>query len=199
MPVLSSARWLFLASGAMLVVLLAIANGAIAQSGAGTVTGRVVWGPCLRGIPLPASPDAQTEPGAPTALQTPDAQVQPAPRPRPVPATGLPAGAVLVAVQNTSISARTDETGHFTLSGVPAGDYLTVAAGPVANESSATAARPNVLVTAGASTDIGTLSLGGQPLSGIACGFVPGIGAAPNAEPLPSSPDTAPPSDAVNP
>jgi hypothetical protein len=100
-------------------------------------------------------------------------------------------------VQNTSISARTDETGRFALSGVPAGEYLTVAAGPVANESSATAQRPNVLVSAGTSTDIGTLSLGGQPLSGIACGFVPGVGAAADAEPVPTSPDTAPPSDGV--
>src|SRR5207237_4577462 len=91
---------------------------------------------------------------------------QPAPGSRPIPITGLPAGAVLVAVQNTSVSARTDEAGKFTLSGVPAGQYMTVAAGPVANESSATAERPNVFVNGGERLGVGTLSLGGaRPLA----------------------------------
>jgi hypothetical protein len=82
---------------------------------------------------------------------------------------GLPAGAVLVAVQNTAVSARTDEAGHFTLSGVPAGQYFTVAAGPVANAFSAIAERPNVFVNGGQSLDIGTLALGGPSPLGIAC------------------------------
>jgi hypothetical protein len=100
---------------------------------------------------------------------------------------GLPAGAVLVAVQNTNVSARTDEAGRFMLSGVPAGQYMTVAAGPVADSLSATAERPNVFVQGGQSVDIGTLSLGGGgPIGfGIACRGVLSSGAAGTAEATP--------------
>jgi hypothetical protein len=100
----------------------------------------------------------------------------------------LPAGAVLVAVQNTSVSARTDEAGRFTLTGVPAGQYMTVAAGPVADSLSATADRPNVFVQGGQAVDIGTLSLGGggQIGYGFACRAVPlGSGATGTAEAVP--------------
>ena len=149
-----------------LSVLLLVAQGATAQSATGTVSGRVLWGQCIRAIPLPMAPDAQVQP----------------PDGRPVPIggeSGLPAGAVLVAVQNTSVSARTDETGRFTLSGVPAGQYLTVAAGPVANSASAIAERPNVFVNGGQSVDLGTLSLGGGPTPfGAPCRVLPGVGAA---------------------
>ena len=171
-------------------VLLLVAHGATAQSATGSISGRVMWGPCVRGIPLPMAPDAQAQPGAPEA---PNTMPQPAPGSRPIPITGLPAGAVLVAVQNTSVSARTDEAGKFTLSGVPAGQYMTVAAGPVANESSATAERPNVFVNGGESVDVGTLSLGGPSPLGIACRFVPGVGAAQGVEtPQPPTETTAP-------
>src|SRR5579859_7120698 len=143
-----------------IVASVAFAAGATAQSASGSVTGRVLWSGCLRAIPLPASPDAQA--------QTPDAaQAVPGLRPIPAPTSGLPAGAVLVAVQNTGVSARTDEAGRFTLSGVPAGQYMTVAAGPVADSLAATDQRPNVFVNAGQSVDIGTLSLGGGSTSGI--------------------------------
>ena len=137
----------------------------LAQPATGTVTGRVMWGACIRGVPLPATPDQQGQQPQPAA---PDVQGQPV---RPVPGPfGLPAGAVLVAAQNTSVSARTDETGRFTLSGLPAGQYLTIAAGPVASSNAAVAERPNVLVSGGETMDIGTLSLGGGPTPlGIAC------------------------------
>ena len=138
---------------------IAVAGNVSAQSATGTVTGRVLWGSCIRAIPLPMNPDA---------AQAPDA-APPGPASRPT--QGLPAGAVLVAVQNSSVSARTDEAGRFTLSGVPAGQYLTVAAGPVADSLTATAQRPNVFVNGGQSMDIGTLSLGGLPAGGIACRF----------------------------
>src|SRR5579859_8041057 len=134
---------------AALAGLLLVAHGAAAQSASGTVTGRVLWGSCIRGIPLPMTPDGQAQPGA-MMPSTPDAQAIPG-RPVPVPVNGLPAGAVLVAVQNTGVNARTDEAGRFTLSGVPAGQYMTVAAGPVADSVSATAARPNVFVNGGQS------------------------------------------------
>jgi hypothetical protein len=163
---------------------LLFAHGAAAQSATGTVTGRVLWGPCIRAIPLPAAPDAQAQ-----------GQAQPAPA-QPAPTTaGLPAGAVLVAVQSTGISARTDESGNFTLSSVPAGQYLTVAAGPVANATTAVAERPNVFVNGGQSMDIGTLSLGGSPAVGIACRVVPPLTGAPVPVPAETGSATAVPGD----
>ncbi len=174
----------FAASLALLLV-----HGVTAQSATGTVNGRVVWSNCIRAIPLPATPNGQAQPG-----------VQPAPgMPQPAPTSGLPAGAVLVAVQGTAVSARTDEAGRFSLSGVPAGEYLTVAAGPVANATNAVADRPNVFVDGGQTVDIGTLSLGGSDGPyGIACRVVPGIGAAQGAETTP--PDvTTPPDGSTNP
>jgi hypothetical protein len=106
----------------------------------------------------------------------------------------LPGGAVLVAVQGTNVSTRTDETGHFSLGSVPAGQYLTVAAGPVANSQQATAMRPNVLVDGGQSVDIGTLSLGSGPIAaGFACRVLPGValpddGAQDQTAPQPANP-----------
>src|SRR5437868_2023899 len=102
-----------------LAVLLAVTHAATAQSATGTITGRVLWSGCIRVIPLPAQPNDQG--GAPVA---PDAQAQPGQpqiQPQPVIPTqsGLPAGAVLVAVQSTGISARTDEAGRFSMSSVP--------------------------------------------------------------------------------
>ena len=147
------------------------AHGAAAQSSTGTVTGRVLWGACIRAIPLPMTPDASQGTGA-TQPATPDFAPGPASRPIQGGTTqGLPAGAVLVAVQNTSVNARTDEAGKFSLSGVPAGQYLTVAAGPVADSLSATAGRPNVLVSGGATVDIGTLALGGTGPINFGCRF----------------------------
>lgn len=164
---------------------LALATSASAQPAtSGTVTGRVMWGACIRAIPLPMTPDAQgAQPAAPEVMP-------PGPASRPTP-QGLPAGAVLVAVQNTRVSARTDEAGRFTLNGVPAGQYLTVAAGPVADSLQATADRPNVFLNDGQSLDIGTLSLGGSPtFGGIGCRFpVPAVPGA--AEP--AAPDETPP------
>ena len=156
------------------------AHGAAAQSSTGSITGRVLWGNCIRAIPLPSAPDAQSQPAMPQLV--------------PPPTQGLSAGAVLVAVQNSSISARTDEDGSFTLSGIPAGQYLTVAAGPVANAANAIAERPNVLVNGGQSADIGTLSLGGSVMPlGIPCRVLPaGVQVAPGASGQPAAPETTP-------
>jgi hypothetical protein len=146
----------------LLAAVLALTAGGLlttanAQPATGTITGRVVWSACLRGIPLPATPNA-AQPGE----AMPDAQVAPGGRPFPIPQPrSIPAGAALVAVQNSPLGTRTDEAGRFTLSGVPAGQYLTVAAGPVAESLAATAQRPNVfLKDGGQSMDIGTLTLG---------------------------------------
>lgn len=181
-----------------LAVLASVAfatHSATAQSATGTVTGRVLWGSCIRGIPLPLTPNGQPQPNAAVSPDAPEAQVMPGSRP--VPINGLPAGAVLVAVQNTSVNARTDEAGRFTLSGVPAGQYMTVAAGPVADSLSATAQRPNVFVNGGQSLDVGTLSLGGSgvPPYSIACRLPQGLDA-----PMPgAATDTTTPTDTPNP
>ena len=182
-----------------LAVLASVAfatHSATAQSATGTVTGRVLWGSCIRGIPLPLTPNGQAQPHAGVSPDAPDAQI--APGSRPVPINGLPAGAVLVAVQNTAVNARTDEAGRFTLSGVPAGQYMTVAAGPVADSLSATAERPNVFVNGGQSLDVGTLSLGGSgvPPYSIACRIPQGL----DIVPMPgATTNTATPSDTPNP
>jgi len=181
-----------------LAVLASVAfatHSATAQSATGTVTGRVLWGSCIRGIPLPLMPNGQPQPNASVSPDAPEAQVMPGSRP--VPINGLPAGAVLVAVQNTAVNARTDEAGRFTLSGVPAGQYMTVAAGPVADSLSATAERPNVFVNGGQSLDVGTLSLGGSgvPPYSIACRLPQGLDA-----PMPgAATNTDTPSDTPNP
>jgi hypothetical protein len=173
-----------------LCAILVFAHGAAAQSGTGTVTGRVLWGPCLRGIPLPMTPDGQPVPATPNNPVPPDAQI--APGSRVVPNNGLPAGAVLVAVQNTAVNARTDETGRFTLSGVPAGQYMTIAAGPVADSVSAIAERPNVFVSSGQSVDVGSLSLGGQGALSISCRFPYGPQAVPGADTTTTTPGDIP-------
>lgn len=148
-----------------------LATPGSAQSGAGAVTGRVVWCVSL-GYPFPLSPDGST--GAPSAEAGAPSTVAPPPevpapgiagdttsRPSPIrpPAGPLPAGAVLVAAQGSQSSARTDENGRFRLEGVPAGAYLTIAAGPVAAGGGAFALRPNTSVSAGQALDIGTLTL----------------------------------------
>ncbi|HEX8969834.1 MAG TPA: hypothetical protein VF937_18265 [Chloroflexota bacterium] len=182
------------AFGSALAVLLLVAHSATAQSATGTVTGRVLWGPCVRGIPLPMTPNGQVAP---------DAQTQPAPGaiPQPAPVSGLPAGAVLVAAQNTAVSARTDEAGRFTLSGVPAGVYFTIAAGPVANASEAIAERPNVMLSGGQTIDVGTLSLGGSPTVGFPCRVLaPGVlDAVPGADVNAPEPGTTPSGGATTP
>jgi hypothetical protein len=177
-------RLLVLPACAAAAILLLMGHTATAQSASGTVTGRVLWGNCIRAIPLPANPDAQG------AISGAPAQGQPQ---MPTPASGLPAGAVLVALQSTSISGRTDEAGNFSLSGVPAGQYLTVAAGPVANASAAVAERPNVMVSGGQSVDVGTLMLGGgQVPLGIACRVLPGVL-------VPQGTNTTPPDEPASP
>jgi hypothetical protein len=163
-----------------------LTHGATAQSATGTLTGRVLWSSCIRAIPLPAVPDAQAQPST--------GQAQPG-----VPsASGLPAGAVLVAVQGTPVNARTDETGRFSMDGVPAGQYLTIAAGPVGNAPNAIAERPNVFLTGGQTVDIGNLSLGGSGGSSISlpCRVLPGVQSAPGGvQSTPGEPQPAPDTD----
>lgn len=142
---------------------------ASAQTSGGAVTGKVLW--CA---PLPY---AYGEPGFAGGGTGTSGTVTPVPSVKPSPPAPdelmspyayprmIPAGAVLVAVQNTALSARTDEAGRFTIENVPAGIYLTVAAGPVAQMNGAFALRPNVRVpAAGATIDVGALTLS-QPCS----------------------------------
>lgn len=158
---------------------------ASAQSATGVVTGQVVWSyplPVSYAIPdesVPdvapdVSPEASPDTGAgadsgvgPQADPGTGVQAMPAPG-RPVPVRPsiprpIPAGAVLVAIQGTSLSARTDESGRFRIEGVPVGQYLTIAAGPVRGMGNIYAVRPNIFIQeAGGTVDVGRLGLG-QP------------------------------------
>ncbi len=189
---------------ALSLVAARFVPSASAQGGTGTVTGQVVWNyqiPAVYGAPGATVPDLAPESSEVLPETTPEAapdgegqavpgfgggiQVMPAPgipapiRP-PVPRL-IPAGAVLVAVQGTSLNTRTDENGHFRIEGVPAGQFLTVAAGPVRGLATAFVLRPNVQVNAGQTVNLGRLYLGQQYWYGP----VP-YGAAPNAaEPQP--------------
>jgi len=145
---------------------------AAAQASGGTVTGQVLWcAPLPYGYAVPGFEDGGTSgtvaPG--TSVKPPVSEPGPdgliSPYLYPYHQRMIPAGAVLVAVQGTALSARTDEEGNFAIANVPAGTYLTVAAGPVAKMNGAFALRPNVLVpSAGASVDVGGLTLS-QPCS----------------------------------
>lgn len=152
---------------------------ASAATGVGSVTGQVVWNapiPIPYGAAVPNG-EGQAEPGqaapgitvpapdaapsvAPELVPSPGMPVRPVPRPYPYPRL-IPAGAVLVAVQGTSLSARTDDQGRFRVDNVPVGQYLTVAAGPVRGVTTAVAVRPNVLVQSDSQeVDLGRLYLG---------------------------------------
>ena len=151
---------------------------ATAASGTGTITGRVVWNsplvvpygattPGAPGIAVPdqavpeedpeSAPEALPDmaPNAGGGIARPGIPIRPIPRPR-----LIPAGAVLVAVQGTDLSARTDDQGRFRIDNVPAGQYLTVAAGPAAGVSAAIAIRPNAYVQEGRTVSLGTMYLG---------------------------------------
>jgi len=186
-----------------------------AAPGTGSITGQVVWsssGPVPYGVAVPgqssagqatpggvdpdhyapgASPDGASNAGpgavAPEVaggIPVPGLPVRPGPAPRPI-----PAGAVLVAVQGTALSARTDERGRFRIDNVPTGQYLTVAAGPVAGVAAAASMRPNVFIrSAGDTVDVGRLYLGQS--------YHPYYGPVPyGATPGATSPDTATPDD----
>ena len=179
-----------------------LAAPASAQTGTGTVTGQVVWG-TGNVYYAPAYPDGASsapsagmeEPNtgdvAPEAEVAPDmaapsaegfARPVPGPIIRPPVPRPIPAGAVLVAVQGTDISTRTDENGNFTLQ-VPAGQYLTVAAGPVRGATSTFTMRPNVKVDAGGRASLGRLYLGQSYSYGYGVTPYAAPGAAPEGEP----------------
>jgi hypothetical protein len=179
-----------------MVALTVAAPRAGAQGGTGTVTGQVVWGTCLPG-PLSAVPGAAgvgmngATPATPAGALTPDAAsttsdaasaaggaAQPATgNGQPVPAPGLgrrlPAGAVLVALQGSSVSTRTDESGRFSLDNVPTDTYWLLAAGPVSGVAGASSMRPNVMVQSGQTLDLGMLVLGAPTGAGCRYPLVP--------------------------
>ncbi len=184
----SSLGFLFIA-GAVFLAVPRSGPSVAAAAATGAVVGRVVW--CVP-LPLPygapggeAVPETGAEgipgtgPDAVPPMPPEPAEVAPDVRgARPVPAPPIlwpiPAGAVLAAIQGTSLSARTDETGRFRIEGVPVGQYLTLAAGPVRGASTAIAVRPNVFLRdAGQVFSVGRLSLG-QPCN--AYGPVPRAG-----------------------
>ena len=131
----------------------------------------------------PGAVGAMPAPGTSGVIPAPGIPIRPIPWPYP---RLIPAGAVLVAIQGTNLSARTDDQGRFSIENVPVGQYLTVAAGPVQSVTAAVSIRPNVFLQNGGQTvDLGRLYLG-QVYSYY--GPVP-YGAAPGA----AAPDAATP------
>ena len=203
-------RTLFSAAAGLAIALLSAAafalpryasHEAAAAQGGGAIVGQVLW--CApfgvrvtaEGVePLPATAVAGVEslpaPGvAPEGVEImPGGAIGPFP-PRPIPLPRpqvVPAGAVLVAVQGTSLSARTDEVGRFRIEGVPVGQYYTVAAGPVRTVPGSTAMQPNVFVaSSGQTVDLGRLSLGGACQIGPVPLGVPGAAEGQPGEPPP--------------
>lgn len=188
------------------VSLWHVAQPSAALQGGGVVTGQVVWCSGIYGFAVgvgAAIPGQEGGQIAPQAPEAPSPQIlpddstfpggRPIPGPRPEPRI-IPAGAVLVAVQGTALSARTNESGRFRIENVPVGQYLTVGAGPVRGVSDSTVLRPNVFVqNASQMVDLGRLSLG-QP-----CVFGPtplgapdGPQVAPGDEISPTIPGPAP-------
>jgi len=149
---------------------------ATASEGTGVITGQVIWCspvPVAYGAPGYFEDEMTPELSPETSPEVwPDEAPVPRTLPFPVPRAPkprlIPAGAVLVAVQGTALSARTDENGQFRIEGVPTGQYLTVAAGPVRGVSTAFVLRPNVFIKdAGQVVKLGRLSLGQS------CGYGP--------------------------
>jgi hypothetical protein len=161
-------------ASALLVLQRESLPTSVAAQGTGAISGQVVWCTPL----LIRAGAAGAEPAPNPDIVTPQApEVQPdgttrpgpipMPIPRPIPPRPIPAGAVLVAVQNTSLSGRTDEAGSFRIEGVPVGQYFTIAAGPVRNAPAAIGMRPNVFVgSAGETVNIGQIGLGGPCVFG---------------------------------
>lgn len=171
-----------------------------AAQGTGSVTGQVVW--CAL---LPVSYGVQGASGlevAPHAVPdetqldstemqpevAPGSGIRPIPVPRPRLPRPIPAGAVLVAVQGTNLSARTDENGQFRIDGLSVGQFLTIAAGPVRGAATAISVRPNVLIReAGQTFNAGRMSLGQNcPQYG---GVVPAVPGAAVPEAFEATPD----------
>lgn len=153
-----------------LLALPGQAPPARAATGTGALTGQVLWCASVPVVYGTAAGSAESQHGveafpAPSLEPSPDGSSQIMPeggvRPVPIMPRPIPAGAVLVAVQGTALSARTNESGRFRIEGVPAGQYLTIAAGPVSGVSSAVALRPNAFIPDGGQTiNLGSLSLG---------------------------------------
>ena len=176
-----------LADSLMMISFLAVLTfpAAIPASGqvsgpTGSIAGQVTW--CAarpvaleleRGGPLPMmpslAPDVQFDVSPEPSSSSDGATTGQDRVPTQLPAQLAPAGDILVAIQGTSLSARTDDSGRFRIDNVPVGLYFTLAAGPVRGAPAALAMQPNVIVeTPGAVADAGIVSLaancGGSPV-----------------------------------
>jgi hypothetical protein len=136
---------------AAIIGAAAWSSGAAADApGTGTVTGRVMF---CKLLPRPVeAPDAGDVP--------PLADVTPGMNRRIPPPIKMPVQNVRLSIQGTNVQAMTDDTGAFTLSGVPASQPLVLVAqlppGPIMMLS-----QPSVMVSPGQTLDLGTLGLGG--------------------------------------
>jgi hypothetical protein len=151
--------------GLLLAVGLAVSTmagtaGAQVDGGAtGTITGRVVMCRNLLRPIAGAQSDADEFVALEQTTTAPDPGTEPRLRARFVPrALALPVADAQITVPGTALAARTDATGRFVLSDVPA-------ATPITLEAELPAARPlvvrapDVTLSAGETVDLGTLSL----------------------------------------
>jgi hypothetical protein len=132
--------------------LVASAHVANAQSaGTGTVTGHIIWCRALAG-PVVSAGDGDDSPDL--------ADVTPGLRKgiTPPPPIRVAAQDIVLTVQGTPISARTDAAGSFTLTGVPAAQPLTLVA-QVASGPSLVVSGPDVTLNAGQTLDLGTIGV----------------------------------------
>jgi len=148
-----------LLAGGLAVSTLAGTAGAQADGAeTGTVTGRVVM--CrkllrpIAGVSLDADqaqaaePPTQPDPGTELRLRT-----------RFVPrALAVPVADAQITIPGTALAARTDATGRFVLSDVPAATLITLEAELPATRPLVVRA-PDVMVSAGETVDLGTLTL----------------------------------------
>ena len=144
MPMLTASTWATLFA-------LALMGEASAQPAGGALIGRVVL--CRDNFAPVAAPSTDEGP-----------LLQDVPSPgggRPGASLIIPARDVLVAVDGTTLSTRTDDNGRFTLVGVPIAIPLSLSllqqpdAPPLTQVS-------NVVVNQGQTLDLGTLVLGGE-------------------------------------
>ena len=144
-------RSLLLTLPIVAALLVITAGGALAQSAqTGTLVGHITF---CRAFPRPvAEPDGDTPAGPQLQDVTPGLR-----RPLPQPAQ-FPVADVQLSIQGTSITARTNASGDFTLAGVPAAQPLTVTA-QVAADTVMVLNNPNVWVGAGQTLDLGTLTM----------------------------------------
>ena len=170
-----SFRFTILALVGVFSVAISVSGAAAQSSSTGTLTGRVMW---CKLAPRPV--------GEGDGELSPLADVTPGMRQAAPPPITFPAQDLQLMIQGTSLSARTDVDGNFTLSGVPASQPLTLLVEPSPG-SLLVLDVPSLMVSPGETLDLGTVGAGN-------CGGGGGPALVPQPAPVTSAPEmNAPP------